>query len=214
MGIHEDGQGNAERATLAVEDSADATCREPGSTMASTSTFLIKPAKEKSQSSKSKAEGPFTTPWFWSFPSAALWRGVSQIHSTSIVHTHTAPVRDCFKDKGYQNQGICSPNCKTVLKQKKWPFTSADVLGTFSKLKFTQTQILSIVRYIQCIKRKLQHRKLVTESDVLTSCWPLGPHPAYWSFALLTSGGSRLWGSLKENKQAKKNGGKQAFKML
>lgn len=27
---------------------------------------------------------------------------------------------------------------------------------------------------------------------LLTSCWPLGPHPAYCSFALLTSGGSRL----------------------
>lgn len=31
----------------------------------------------------------------------------------------------------------------------------------------------------------------------LTSCWPLGPHPAYWSFVLLTSGGYKFWGSLK-----------------
>lgn len=34
----------------------------------------------------------------------------------------------------------------------------------------------------------------------LTSCCPFGPQPAYWSFALLTSGGYKFWGSLQKRK--------------
>lgn len=104
--------------------------------------------------------------------------------SVSCAHGHS---RGLFGERGYGPQSKGDSSFKRILQQKRtrhgqmpWyaypPHTRAEERETDSGCKTSAAP----------------NAKCGPGRGLLTSCCPLGPHPAYWSFALLTSGGSRL----------------------